>query len=96
MLRVSKEEFEIIKLPERIPASEIVKHIKVSGTSNVIDHIDLDLTPYLKLPISLIGKSDIFTIGFVGPTQAGKSVFLQCAVADTILQDPGTCIYIFP
>lgn len=96
MLRVSKEELSILRLPERIPASEIVKHINISGTTNVLDHIDLDLTPYLKLPISLIGKSDVFVIGFVGPTQAGKSVFLQCAVADTILQDPGTIIYIFP
>ena len=58
-LRISKDELSIIRLPERIPAEEVVKHINISGTANVLDHIDLDMTPYLKLPISLIGRQDM-------------------------------------
>ncbi len=94
--RVSINEKLAILLPEKVSAKEIAKKIRISATTNVIDHIDLTLTPYHNFPLELVGRSDIETIGMLGGTQCGKSVFLQLVVADTILQDPGTLIYTFP
>ena len=94
--RVSSAELALFKLPEKFPAREMVQRIRISGTSNVKDHIDLTATPYLENPLELIGQRGRETVGLLGPTQGGKSVFLQCVVADSIDQDPGTVIYTFP
>lgn len=47
-------------------------------------------------PISQIGNYKIHWLGIIGPTQSGKSVFLQASVADAIDQDPGPGLYILP
>ena len=63
---------------------------------NVLGSIDFTLTPYLKYPVSLIGNGQVEMIGAIAPTQSGKTVFLQVAVADAIDQDPGSLLYILP
>lgn len=70
--------------------------IRLSDKSNVLDRIDLSLTPYLEEPISLIGHPKIQWEGILGPTQSAKSVFLQAAVADMVYQDPGPGLYVLP
>ena len=94
--RLSPKEKELFRIPEKFPAKEMVSRIRISGTMNVKDHIDLNMTPYHHAPLELVGRRCIETIGMLGPTQGGKSVFLQCVVADSICQDPGTIIYAFP
>jgi len=94
--KLSNAELKYFRLPERYPAIDVVNKIKISGTTNVKDHIDLRMTPYHNAPLTLVGRRGVETIGMLGPTQGGKSVFLQSVVADTILQDPGTIIYAFP
>jgi phage terminase large subunit GpA-like protein len=44
----------------------------------------------------LIGNGDKSWVILVAPTQSGKTVFLQVAVADSIDQDPGTLLYLLP
>ena len=61
-----------------------------------MEKIDLSLTPYLVPIIEEIGNYKVHWIGVIGPTQSGKSVVLQVAVADQILQDPGPGIYTLP
>jgi len=94
--KIAQDELDLLYLPVRKPASEIANTMRVPSKSNVFDRIDLELTPYLKLPISLIGKSKVKWIYIIAPTQSGKTVFLQTVVADSIAQDPGTLMYILP
>jgi len=47
-------------------------------------------------PISCIGNYKIKWLGAIGPTQSGKSVVLQAAVADMVDQDPGPGLYVLP
>lgn len=94
--KLARKEADLWKLPERFPATEVVNFVRISGTTNIMDRISLDLTPYIIDPLSLVGVRGIETVGIIGPTQGGKSVFLQLVVADTISQDPGTLIYTFP
>lgn len=75
---------------------EVAQKIRFNGKSNVLDRLDLSLTPYLEEPISLIGHPKIQWEGVLGPTQSAKSVFLQVAVADMVYQDPGPGLYILP
>lgn len=93
---VSKEEINALSLPIRKSALEIAEGLRVPIKSNALDRIKLKLTPYLIAPISLIGDGEVQWIILIAPTQSGKTVFLQVAVADAIDQDPGTCLYIFP
>lgn len=83
-------------MPKRTSALETVRKIRLPLRSNVLDSIDLSLTPYLSDPISRIGNTKNQILGMIAPTQSGKTVFLQVAVADSILQDPGTMFYILP
>ena len=94
--KFSEDEIQILYLPERIPAEEVAKKIRLPIKANFSERIDLDLTPYLKLPISLIGKPGVISIFIIAPTQSGKTVFLQVFVADAILQDPATLMYVLP
>ena len=50
--KFSRKEIDILYLPERIPASEVVKKIRLNPGANVLDMLDMELTPYLNLPIS--------------------------------------------
>jgi len=93
---VSKDELEALTLPTRKSALEVAEGLRVPIKSNVLDRIQLKLTPYLIAPISLIGDSAVQWILMIAPTQSGKTVFLQVAIADAIDQDPGTCLYIYP
>ena len=63
---------------------------------NILDRVSLELTPYLREPLQYVGDSRVKWIGIFAPTQSGKSVFLQGAVADAIDQDPGPLLYLFP
>lgn len=73
-----------------------MKKIRFSTRSNILDRLDLTLTPYLIDPISRIGNHKNQLLGIIGPTQSGKTVFLQAALCDAILQDPGNSLYILP
>lgn len=95
-VKISREELKILFLPKRLSALDITKIIRLPLKSNFTDKIDLGLTPYLVMPISLIGKNNVKLIGIIAPTQSGKTVALQVVVADAIEQDPGTLIYINP
>lgn len=92
----SRAELDELYLPERLSPLVVAEKIRLSPDSNVLSEIDLELTPYLKLPISLIGVNRFEWIFILAPTQSGKTVFLQTAIADTIDQDPGTLIYVLP
>lgn len=92
----SKQETEWLKIPKRVSALEVLKKIRLPTRNNLLDRIDLTLTPYLKDPVSLIGNCKIQWIGIIGPTQSGKSIFLQTVIADMIDQDPGPAMYILP
>ena len=70
--------------------------IRIPLKSNILDHIDLGLTPYLLEPLTYVGDHRVHWIGIFAPTQSGKSVFLQGCVADAIDQDPGPLLYLFP
>lgn len=70
--------------------------LRLPQEDNVLDRLDLSLTPYLEDPISLIGHPKVTWLGALGPTQSGKSVVLQVAVADMIYQDPGPGLYTLP
>jgi len=94
--RLSKGEKVLFRIPERFPAREMVSRIRLNPTKNVVDRIDLTLTPYHEAPLKLTGRRGVETIGILGPTQGGKSTYLQTVVADSICQDPGTLIYTFP
>ena len=96
MLHLCQEELSWLQIPERIPAIEVANKIRFPLKSNVLSRVDFNLTPYLKEPISLIGDSKVRYIGIVAPTQSGKTVFLQVALADMIDQDPGSALYILP
>ena len=93
---LSQEEFEMILLPEKLPSIQVMEQLVLPSESNIMTSLSLELTPYLEMPISCIGDSRFFVLGMIGPTQGGKSTFLQVAVADTISQSPGTCLYILP
>lgn len=74
----------------------VVEKIRIPSKSNILDHIDLSLTPYLREPLTYVGDPKVHWIGVFAPTQSGKSVFLQGCVADAIDQDPGPLLYLFP
>lgn len=95
-VKLSKLELEAIKLPKRFSPVEMASKIRVPLKSNVLDQIDLSITPYLSDPISFIGDTSISFIFIIAPTQSGKTVYLQTVVADTIEQNPGTLLYILP
>jgi len=95
-IKISRDELDILYLPKRLSAVEVAKKIRLPLKANFSDKIDLDLTPYLILPVSLIGKNKHEWLYVIKPTQSGGTVFLQIAVADAIDQDPGTLIYITP
>ena len=63
---------------------------------NVLGRIDLALTPYIIEPLERVGDHRVKWLGAVAPTQSGKTVFLQGALADMIDQDPGPALYILP
>ena len=83
-------------MPERISALEVTRKLRLSQKSNVLTRIDLELTPYLKVPISLIGDNRVQWLFCIAATQSGKTVVLQASVADAIDQDPGPGMYLLP
>jgi phage terminase large subunit GpA-like protein len=93
---LSPDELTTVKLPIKQTALDIVKKIRLPLDKNILGKIDIDLTPYLILPISLIGKNQFEWVIVLGPTQSGKTVFTQVAIADSIDQSPGTMFYVFP
>jgi phage terminase large subunit GpA-like protein len=96
MLKISKEELSWLYIPDRIPIEQVVKKIRLPQKGNILGEIDMTLTPYLEMPLSLIGNSKVKWIIIIAPTQSGKTVFLQAAVADSIDQDPGPLLYLLP
>ena len=94
--KISKEELSWLRIPIRIPIEDVVAKMRLPQESNILTEIDLTLTPYLKIPLSLIGNSKVKWIYIIAPTQSGKTVFLQAAVADCIDQDPGPLLYLLP
>ena len=93
---ISSEELSCLILPKRVPAKTIAERIRLPLRGNILDRIDLTLTPYLLEPMGYIGDSEVEWIGVFAPTQSGKSVLLQVAVADCIDQDPGPLFYLLP
>jgi len=94
--KIDTDELNLMHLPEKYSALKVAEQIVLPSKSNFSSKIDLNLTPYSKLPIFCIGKEQIFWIIVVAPTQSGKTVCLQVAVADTIDQSPCTAIYCLP
>jgi len=94
--RYSRVEIDSLRLRERISPIEIAGKLRLDFKFNALDKINLNITPYLKLPISLIGKSGIKWVYLIAPTQSGKTVFLQVVVANTIDQNPGVLMYVLP
>lgn len=95
-VKISKDELNILKLPKRVDALEVANKLKFPTKTNFSGNFQIELTPYLKLPISLIGKTNQQWVFLIKPTQSGGTVFLQVVIADTIDQDPGPLIYITP
>jgi len=96
MVKISREELDLLYLPKRLSAIEVAKKIRLPQKANILNKIDLELTPYIKFPITLKGNSQVEWVFLIAPTQSAKTVFLQVMMADTIDQDPGTLIYINP
>ncbi len=95
-VKLSEEEVDLLLLPARVSALEVAKKICLPSKANILNKIDLDLTPYIKLFVELIGKTHVEWLFQIAPTQSGKTVSLQIVIADSIDQDPGTIIYINP
>lgn len=95
-VKIDPDELDLLTLPQRYSAVEVAKKIQLSGKSNLLESIDLSLTPYMVHPLTLIGNDQIHWIITIAPTQSGKTVQLQVFVADAIDQDPGTMIYVLP
>lgn len=83
-------------IPDRVSAIEVAEKLRLPQMGNVMTEIDMTLTPYLKQPMELIGDTRVQWLFALAPTQSGKTVLLQTAVADMIDQDPGPCLYILP
>ena len=95
-VKISEEELKILELPKRISGIEVAKKLRFPAKTNFNTKFELSLTPYLELPLSLIGKNSVEWIFIIKPTQSGGTVFLQATVADAIDQDPGSLIYVTP
>lgn len=95
-LIISEQEISWLKIPQRQSALEVTNKIRLSTKSNLLEKVDLTLTPYLIDPISRIGNYKNHWLGAIAPTQSGKTVFLQVAIADAIDQDPGPFLYVLP
>lgn len=94
--RISSAELSMMKLPERYSANVVASKIRLPAKSNALTSLDLDLTPYTRLPIWCIGKESVLWIGVIAGTQMGKSVILQVGVADMLDQAPNTALYVLP
>jgi len=94
--KISKEELSWLRIPDRIPIEQVVKKMRLPQKSNILGEIDMSLTPYLEMPLSLIGNNKVKWVIIIAPTQSGKTVFLQAAVSDCIDQDPGPLLYLLP
>lgn len=94
--RISKKEFKCLKLHKRYSPLELVKKLRFPLATSRYDRVDLSMTPYLVLPISWLRKSGIHWIKMIAPTQSGKTLLLQTAVADAIDQSPGNVLYMMP
>lgn len=93
---LSQKEFDALQLRERIPTIELAKKLRLSRKMNSRDRIDLDLTPYHKLPLKMIGKQKVLFVYAIAPTQSGKTLLAQIFVADRIEQSPGSLLYCLP
>ena len=93
---IDPDELAAWKLPEKSPSLLVMERLVLPSKSNVYTSLDISLTPYLKMPIELLGDSRAFLIGLIMGTQAGKSTYLQVAIADMIDQQPGTALYVLP
>lgn len=93
---VSRGELDALYLTDRVKPEALVDLIGLPPEDNVYDHIDIGLTPYLLEPLKTIGDQTKDWVFLIAPTQSGKTVFLQCVVADKIVQDPSPLIYILP
>ena len=91
--KYAKKEWDALKIKVKLGIWELIKTIKLNERANVYDHLDLELTPYLKLPVSLINNYNYEVLGIVGPTQSGKTVFLQIAFADMVVNNPVNAYY---
>lgn len=70
--------------------------LKLPQKTNALTEVDLTLTPYLINPMEYIGNTKVKMLGAIAPTQSGKTLLLQTAVADSIHQDPGPLLYLLP
>lgn len=93
---LSESAYNSLMIKERYNALEVVKKLRLSTKMNRFSNIDLDLTPYLKFPVSLIGLAEVDWIFGIAPTQSGKTLLLQISIADMIDQESGTAQFIFP
>lgn len=95
-LKITREETEWLQIPDRVSAVEVAKKLRLPAEGNILSDIDLELTPYIVDPVSLIGDNRVEWLVIIAPTQSGKTVILQTALADAIDQDPGDCLYVLP
>lgn len=95
-VRVSSRELESIKPPAPMNPLDFFKYIRVPTDENARGQLDLELTPYLMEPIKQLANYDYEAIFCIGPTQSGKTVIAQTAVAYSIDQDPGPLLYCYP
>jgi len=95
-VRISSTELDAIRPLDPINPVDFVPQVRVASEDNARGMIDLELTPYLKEPISTLQNYDIEAIFCIGPTQSGKTVVAQVCVAWSIDQDPGPMLYTYP
>ncbi len=93
---LSRDEFECFQLKERIPTIELASRLTLSLKNNSRAKVDLDLTPYHKLPLKMVGVPGVLFIYAIAPTQSGKTLLLQIFLADRVDQCPGGFMQIFP
>src|SRR3990172_4573721 len=96
-MEMSESEISALEIGERIRPSEWTdRYLFVPGNNNILSKIDLSLTPYLRAPLNALISRKINRIFCVGPTQSGKTIFLQAAMGYCIDQDPTPMLMIYP
>lgn len=65
-------------------------------TSGISGKLNLDITPYLRLPLEKFSDSFIERMALCFGTQSGKTTFLECILGYIIDHDPGPTMFVRP
>lgn len=93
---MSDREIEAIQFREPVSPVEFAEQVRFPAEDNTLSHVVVELTPYIRQPLETLNDYSVENIFIIGPTQSGKTVVAQVAVAWSIDQDPGPMLYVYP